>query len=198
MNPATPPRWAEVVLRAVLSPDHRDTVSGDLLEEYRDRIHPARSAVTAALWYVRQVAGFAWRANRTWAALLSAAFVLRTALDWFLPPSDFHLRSTVLTIVTACTFLGAGFWAAWRSRTITSGAVAAAIVVGATAVGSAIADAVLLTIWHDPATLAAIDASGGLREGLVLPVILVLPGVLLGTLGGLLGRSARLMVGPAE
>ena len=42
MNPAMPPRWAEFALRLHLAPRYRQTVSGDLLEEYRERIHPER------------------------------------------------------------------------------------------------------------------------------------------------------------
>jgi len=33
---AQPPRWAEATLRLLLKPEDRDSVSGDLLEEYRD------------------------------------------------------------------------------------------------------------------------------------------------------------------
>jgi hypothetical protein len=32
-----------------------------------------------------------WRAQVPWAVLLSAAFVIRTAFDWFEPTTDFHL-----------------------------------------------------------------------------------------------------------
>ena len=89
MNTAMPPGWADAVLRILLAPQDRQTVSGDLLEEYRERIQPARGRRRADLWYVRQVAGFAWRGNRTWAGLLGSAFVARTALDWLLPTSNF-------------------------------------------------------------------------------------------------------------
>ena len=36
-----PPRWAESLLRMLLPPANRDSVSGDLLEEYRESIVPA-------------------------------------------------------------------------------------------------------------------------------------------------------------
>jgi len=58
---ALPPAWAEAVLRALLEPRNRDTVTGDLLEEYREAIVPARSALGARIWYVRQVASFVTR-----------------------------------------------------------------------------------------------------------------------------------------
>ena len=51
-----PPQWAESLLRLILRPDDRDSVSGDLLEEYRESIVPALGA-TANRWYIRQVRG---------------------------------------------------------------------------------------------------------------------------------------------
>jgi hypothetical protein len=55
---ATPPAWAEAVLRALLAPRNREAVSGDLLEEYREVALPARGGFRARLWYIRQVASF--------------------------------------------------------------------------------------------------------------------------------------------
>ena len=46
---ARPPRWAEAILRVLLKPHDRETVSGDLLEEYRDTIVPTRGRA-ADLW----------------------------------------------------------------------------------------------------------------------------------------------------
>jgi hypothetical protein len=53
-----PPAWAEAILRALLEPRSQDTVTGDLLEEYREAIVPARSEFGARIWYVRQVVSF--------------------------------------------------------------------------------------------------------------------------------------------
>jgi hypothetical protein len=54
----TPPRWAEVLLERLL-PDHtRETVAGDLREEYVDGMLPLRGRARARLWYVRQVVSF--------------------------------------------------------------------------------------------------------------------------------------------
>src|SRR5262245_27194604 len=50
-----PPRWAEWLLRAMLTARDRDTIPGDLLEEYREVILPARGRFRATLWYLRQV-----------------------------------------------------------------------------------------------------------------------------------------------
>jgi hypothetical protein len=48
-----PPRWAERLLQLSLHQRDRDTVTGDLLEEYREVILPARGRVRAQLWYLR-------------------------------------------------------------------------------------------------------------------------------------------------
>ncbi len=50
-----PPRWAEGLLEAMLTRRDRDTIPGDLLEEYREVILPARGRLRANLWYLRQV-----------------------------------------------------------------------------------------------------------------------------------------------
>ena len=50
-----PPKWAEVLLRIFLRSRDRDTVAGDLLEEYRETVLPARGCRRAQWWYLRQV-----------------------------------------------------------------------------------------------------------------------------------------------
>ena len=94
---ATPPRWAETLLRLVLERGEFDSVSGDLLEEYRESIHPVRGQRGADRWYVRQVFGFVSPGARLLGALFGASFVARTALDWFVPTLDFQTRASVST-----------------------------------------------------------------------------------------------------
>jgi len=191
MTNVTPPGWAETILRMLLAPRDRQTVSGDLLEGYRESIYPTRGRLRADVWYVTQVAGFAWRGHRTWAALLSAAFVARTALDWFVPTTDFHDRSAISTAVSVGILVGAGFWAAWRSNSLMAGALAGVASTFIAALISITGVASLLTMWHDPQTLEAIQGSGGLEEAFVLPVMMIVPGTFLGALGGLFGGAAR-------
>jgi hypothetical protein len=50
--------WADAVLRMLLSRRHRDAVSGDLLETYREEILPSRGPLRARFWYWRQVFSF--------------------------------------------------------------------------------------------------------------------------------------------
>lgn len=60
---AMPPRWAERLLRLLLAPEDREAVPGDLLEEYRESVRPARGRRVADFWYVTQVLGFAWHSD---------------------------------------------------------------------------------------------------------------------------------------
>lgn len=187
----TPPRWAEALLRVFLKPRDVDNVSGDLLEEYRDSIHPARGRRGADVWYVTEVLGFVSRAARVWAVLFGAAFVARTALDWLAPPLDFHTRSTVSTAVGVGILVASGLWASWRSGSFVAGTVAGLATAAIGALISVIGAAGLLAIWHDAETMAAIRGSGGLGEVFELPLMMILPGVVLGTIGGLVGATIK-------
>jgi hypothetical protein len=188
---ATPPAWAEALLRDVLQPVDGDSVTGDLLEEYRESIHPGRGPWRADVWYVGQVLGFVWRDARLWGTLFGVAFVARTALDWLRPPSDFYIRASVSTSLGITLLLAAAFLAARRSGSSAAGMIAGvttASIGAAISIGGATA---LLAIWHDPQTMAAIRGSGGLGEVFTLPVMMLLPGLGLGIFGGIAGVAVR-------
>jgi hypothetical protein len=190
MNP-TPPRWAEALLRIVVRRAEFENISGDLLEEYRDTVVPARGVRRADVWYAGEVLGFVLRGARIWAVLFGGVVVARTALDWLSPVTDFHTRANVSTFVAVAILIAAGFAAAWRSGSFAAGAVggaATAALAGAISIGGALA---LLAIRHDAATLAAIDGSGGLAEALTLPVAIVIPAAALGLVGGVGGSMVR-------
>ncbi len=58
MTPKSPPRWLEKLLILCLSPRDRETISGDLLEEYREEQVGHRGSLRANLWYMRQSISF--------------------------------------------------------------------------------------------------------------------------------------------
>jgi len=186
---ATPPAWAEVLLRAFLTPGDSDSVSGDLLEQYRESVRPACGRRRADIWYVLQVLGFVWRNARLWAALFAVAFLVRTALDWLLPPVDFHARANISTLLGAGIMLLAGFWAASRSGSFAAGPIVGIATAAFAVPLEVLGAATLLAGWHDPITMTAIRGSGGLEEVFILPLLMVLPGIVLGTIGGLLGAA---------
>jgi hypothetical protein len=138
-------------------------------------------------WYVRQRMGFVLRSNAVPALLFGGAFVTRTALDWLHPTADFHTRSLISTLIAVSILLVSGFYASWRNGTILAGGLSGIVTTSLAAILSTIGALGLLAIWHDPATLQAIEGSGGLSEVFLLPVMLIVPGVLLGTIGGVVG-----------
>ena len=119
------------------------------------------------------------------ALLFSTQFIVRTVLDWFMPTADFHARATVSTVLSAVILLAAGFTATWRSGSFAAGAVSGVVTASLAAIISTTGAAVLLMIWHDPQTMAAIRGSGGLEEVFSLPLMLTLPGAVLGSVGGI-------------
>jgi hypothetical protein len=188
---AAPPGWAEALLRGFLTPGDFDNVSGDLLEEYRESVYPARGSLRADTWYVTQVLGFAWRDARLWATLSAIAFITRTAMDWLVPTVDFQARATATTVFGAGILLVAGFWSAQRSGSFAVGTVIGVAITAIAAAIDTVGSVALLAVWHDPKTMAAIRGSGGLEEVFTLPVLMVLPGILLCTIGGLFGAVAN-------
>jgi hypothetical protein len=187
-----PPLWADFVLRRlVLARQDRDAVSGDLVEEYRAVVVPERGQRRADRWYVAQVAGYVVRSNLVWAVLFAAAYLARLAYDWFVPTTDFGIRGGVTTYSAIGLVFAAGYWAAWRSGSLLAGPLAAFAVTAIAASISVIGAGLLLALWHDPATMAAIQGSGGLAEVFLLPVLMIGPGVILGMVGGAVGAGAR-------
>jgi hypothetical protein len=167
-----------------------ESVSGDLLEEYRESVYPAyRRRLDPRS--VTQVLDFGWRNARLWAVVLAVAVLSRTTLDWLAPTADFHVRAIVSTILGIGILLLAAFCAAYRSCLFAAGIIIG-VATAAFAAPIEIAGTVILLVgWHDPITMAAIRGSGGLEEALTLPLVMILPGILLGTIGGFLGAAAK-------
>src|SRR5215831_5738457 len=69
-----PPEVAQLLLHALLPVNTRESVSGDLLEEYREARVPAAGEFRADLWYWRQVGGM-WLRSYWW-LVVSAVLVL--------------------------------------------------------------------------------------------------------------------------
>ncbi|MGD2068565.1 MAG: ABC transporter permease, partial [Gemmatimonadota bacterium] len=64
-HPGSPPRLAELLIRARLPDDLGEALAGDLEEEYRTRIRPARGRILSDLWFWGQALALRGRALRT-------------------------------------------------------------------------------------------------------------------------------------
>ena len=193
-----PPSWAESLLRLILRPEDRDSVSGDLLEEYRESIVPALGA-KANSWYIRQVAWYVLRATWAWGLALAVSVVFRNTLDWWLSPTqDFYARSVASTWSAIAIFMGSGALTGWRSRSLRAGALAG-VLTGA--IAAAIETAVSLgqlAIQHDAHTMRMIAASGGLEEVFVLPFIVIVPGTFCACVGAAIGKTLAVFYSRAK
>jgi hypothetical protein len=104
---ALPPGWAESLLRMLLLRDDRESVSGDLLEEYRESIVPTLGR-KADRWYVRQVASYVLRRAWVWGALIGVIGLTRYLFDSLAPvqytPGVLHPRSVIMSDALMATF----------------------------------------------------------------------------------------------
>ena len=187
----TPPAWADAWLRLVLPVRDRDTVSGDLMEEYREHVRPRTSQLAADVWYVGQVGRFAWRIA-AWGMILAALFISRTAFDWISPTTNFAPRAELTTFTMSATLLVIGASSTLRASSIKVGIVATAMALMLSAMLCTIATAVMFWTWKSPELVAAIEGSGGLTEAFTLPILLIVPGTLIGAIGATIAslRSA--------
>jgi hypothetical protein len=100
------------------------------------------------------------------------------------------------TILAAC--LLAGFVTSWRTRSVRAGMLASSTAAMIGAMMSIAGAAMLLAIWHDPATLEEWRRSGGVDEALIdVPLKIVALGITLGSIGAALGKgvTSRLTLG---
>jgi hypothetical protein len=198
LNPR-PPRWAEALVRSVIEPRHRESLSGDLLEEYRDTIVPSLGG-GARRWYVARALGFLWRAVWPWAWLIAAILVARGVVDMLVPThytrGVVHPRSRIMGEALVMVWVSSGLIAAWRFGRIRSGVLVAFSAAVAGGAMSVVGSLLSLALWHDPQTMDAIAHSGGLDEIYGVPLILVPVGTWFGIIGACAGMAARLALRP--
>jgi hypothetical protein len=196
MTYVSPPVWAETLLRTLLGREDGETVAGDLVEEYRDCVYLSRGQSRADWWFIRQVGGFAWRATWFWAVLFAALWLAREALDWFVPTTDFVMRSKFSTYSAVGIFIALGCRRGWRTRSLRASAFAAFLTGALAAVFKTIGTAAMFALWHDAGTRMAIVQSGGLSEAFELPWMVIIPAIVFAIAGGILGKIAATLFRP--
>jgi uncharacterized protein YqgC (DUF456 family) len=188
---ARPPGPAAALLSWLLPAEEAETVAGDLIEEYRDTVLPASGRWSANTWFVRQVVGFVWRAPAVWGLLVGMFVSGRFLLDTFAPPASYSQRSFFTTWSSILLYLLAGAWGARRTGRAATGTLVA---VCAHAIGwivNAAVTAVLFVgvIRTEPARLTLFKQTGDWGEVWFLPLMLLPFVLVLGSIGGLCGRS---------
>src|SRR5262249_58421274 len=100
-----PPAWAQVLVTLFVPAARRESIVGDLMEEYHEAQVPEHGASSADWWYIRQAAGFLWRAAAPWAGAVGLMLALREAIDATVPTADnFHFRAAVSTYLAFTIF----------------------------------------------------------------------------------------------
>lgn len=83
----SPPQWAESVLKHVLNPRDRESILGDLLEEYREERFSNLGRARANLWYIRQMLSIAFfqafKASPRKRSLICLCILTLAASAWF-------------------------------------------------------------------------------------------------------------------
>jgi hypothetical protein len=121
----TPPRWAEAILRALLRPSDRASISGDLLEEYRLVRYPAHGRQRANIWYVRHL--FSVLLHFLF-PILPAAVLVGVLQAMSNPPWNYSpVPSPGLSIFHGVLYLGAGCYASRRTGLIRTGVMAGSV-----------------------------------------------------------------------
>jgi len=196
-EPFEPPLLARMLLETVLPLETEESVSGDLIEEYRHRLLRGSSHRPAVFWYLRQVAGFVWRAIWMFTAFVAAAVALRDIVDTFVPvvpgPHAYQLRSAFTTWSAVAIYLSAGFVAALKSGKISTGlfVALASHVVGHLVAISVGAVLFFSVIARNLAALEEFQLSGGWGEAWSIPLMLVPIVAILAIVGACVGRLVR-------
>jgi hypothetical protein len=130
---SNPPAVPQALLSLLLSPDARESVCGDLLEEYRESRAPVLGKRRADVWYWRQVLGI-WLRTYWWVVVpLILVLVVHDIFNTFRAPSGASYldglpllaRVPLSPVVAVAFFVMAGAYGSRRTKEFNGGLVAA-------------------------------------------------------------------------
>ena len=101
-----PPRWAEALLRSLLRPADRESITGDLLEEYRAASRPSLGTLRANIWYIRHVLSMLRPLIQPFVFVLVGVNVLRVLFGAFGPGVIGNEAPSVLELTTKAFWYG--------------------------------------------------------------------------------------------
>ena len=126
-----PPAVPQALLRTLLPVDALETVSGDLLEEYRAARMPSVGRLRADFWYWRQVGGIWLRAYWWFLVPVILLLVIHDIFNTFRAPSgaSYLDGEPALALMSPLVIVGffalAGAYGSWRTQRWAGGLVAA-------------------------------------------------------------------------
>ena len=136
----SPPDWLRRTLWAVLSSRDRETIAGDLLEEYREEQLPRSGSVRANYWYLRQVMSFipirlsggqaVKQILLVVSIIVAAAGVWLGVMENILKHAGFAGRSVVASCIVAQAFATLFFILVNRSAPFRAAVLAGAMAIG--------------------------------------------------------------------
>jgi len=183
----TPPGWAEAILRTLLRPSDRESITGDLLEEYRLVRYPAQGRLRSNVWYVRHVFSVLLHLLLPllpFAALVGLLQVLHNS-PWNYSP----IPAPGLSIFHAALDLGAGLFASRRTGLIRTGVIA----------GAAISFLILLITLTGSATYGVLSRAPFSDPFIfVILSLWILMAVSFGSCAGAIGGVIGRWLGPAR
>jgi hypothetical protein len=187
---AHPPSRAIALISLLAPASRRDSIVGDLLEEYSETQVPRDGQRAADRWFMRQALGFLWSAAAAPGLLLAVLLTLRALWDAVLPVADLSTRAAITTWAAMALFAATGFRSGRTTRQLTSAMVTALTATAiATIAGYAMWLAVIGIVVAVEHGLRPVTADA-LREGLDIPAhVIAVIGVVLATLGALAGRA---------
>jgi len=122
---ASPPRWAEALLGMVLRPVDRESIPGDLLEEYRETRRPSLGSFRTNVWYLKSVLSFWVRLLWPWTITIVALRILSFPLPGGWNPS--LVEAPGVSALDAIIFLSAGYYGSQRTGRLATGVLIAGV-----------------------------------------------------------------------
>lgn len=178
---------------ALVPRERRETIIGDVLEEYRQAVAPARGHLRADLWYATQLVRAGWMLAAGFCFLAATFGIWREMLDELVavsPAGDYRLRAAMLTWAMAGCCVSSGLCAGWRTGGIAAGAITSPVAFACGLAGGAAVSSAFR--WLGVASAySAIEAEATFLVILLVPVVALALTATLGLLGATAGVLLR-------
>jgi hypothetical protein len=139
---ASPPVLVDALLNILVPPERYASVSGDLLEEYREVKVPQSGRLRADIWYLGQVGHIFWRIAWPWVLMIATLMITSDLLN-SLRLEDGSMRITWVGRAWLPTMVTLFFLAGFQGGRHTAG-VAGGVVI---AVGTVATCLLVISLW---------------------------------------------------